>query len=73
MKEAKKGINMYANRRSVMHQTSVKNEKERRENEVERRERTGRSGKEERKEDQKKDRNCYHWLGFEEWSFRQYP
>jgi hypothetical protein len=30
MREAKKGINMYANRRSAMHQTSIKSEKERR-------------------------------------------
>lgn len=60
MREAKKVINMYADKRSVMYQRSVKNEKERRENEVERKERTGRSGKEERKEGRKKERNCYH-------------
>ena len=35
------------------------------ENEVERKERTGRNGKEGRMEDRKKERNCYHWIGFE--------
>jgi hypothetical protein len=43
------------------------------ENEVERKEKTGRNGKEGRMEDRKKDRNCYHWIGFEAWSFIQYP
>lgn len=74
MKEAKKGINMYADKRSVMRQrrSVKKNEKEMKMNEVERKERTGRNG-EGRMEDRKKGRNSYHWIGFEAWSFRQYP
>jgi hypothetical protein len=65
---------MYADKRSVMHQRSVKkNEKEIKENEVERKKRAGRNGKERRMEDRKKEQNCYHWIGFEAWSFRQYP
>jgi hypothetical protein len=40
------------------------------EKEVERKEKTGRNGKEGRMEDRKKGRNCYHLIGFEAWSFR---
>jgi aspartate/tyrosine/aromatic aminotransferase len=69
LKEAKKGINMYADKRSVMYQrrSVKKNEKEMKENEVERKERNGKEG---RKEYRKKERNCYHWIGFEAWSFK---
>jgi len=65
LKEAKKGINMYADKRSVMYQrrSVKKNEKEMKENEVERKERTKRNGKEGRMEYRKKERNCYHALG----------
>lgn len=76
MKEAKKGTNMHADKRSVMRQRRnvKKNEKEMKENdEVERKERTGRNCKEGRMEDRTKERNFYHWTGFEAWSFRQYP
>jgi len=58
-----------------MHQgrSVKKNGKEMKENEAERKERTGRNSKEGRMEDRKKEQNCYQWIGFEALSFRQYP